>query len=117
MSIADAILTQIRQAGQPRTITQKETVTGKEPIDIGGLGLLLYMMMEMQKGMKLPTEPAGGVIPPSGPMAGLQGMGGMPSFGAPAQAQGFGAMDPMQLIMAILGGGGAAGGGLGLGGF
>jgi len=114
MAIADAILRQIQQAGQPRTVTQTETVTGKEPIDIGGLGLLLYMLMEMQKG-GMPTAPSGEVIPPSGPMAGLQGMGGMPSFGAPAQAQGFGGMDPMQLIMAILKGTGAPG--VGLGGF
>jgi len=44
----------------------------------------------------------------------------MPSFGAPGSTPsaflGFGVMDPMQLIRAILGAGGA-GGGVGLGGF
>lgn len=108
MSIADAILTQIRQAGQPRTVKSTETVTGKEPIDIGGLGLLLYMLMQgMGKGGGAPLggPEAGGIFPGSG----LMGMGNlMPGLGAPAATpsagQGFGAMDPMQLIMSILGG-------------
>ena len=120
MSIADAILTQIQQAGQPRTVKSTETVTGKEPIDIGGLGMLLYMLMEMQKGTQIPGAPMGG--PEAGgmfPGAGLMGMGNlMPSFGAPAAAPsaggGFGGMDPMQLIMSILGGAPRA---PGLGGF
>jgi len=116
MSIADAILTQIQQAGQPRTIKSSETVTGKEPVDIGGLGLLLYIMMEMQK--KTPTAPMGGEASPFGGLMGM-GMGDlMPSFGAPgatpSAGQGFGGMDPMQLIMSILGG---ASGAPGSGGF
>ena len=97
MSIADAILRQIQQAGQPRTIKSTETVTGKEPIDIGGLGLLLYIMMEMQK--KTPTGPMGGPVA-GGIFPGSELMG----LGAPAQAQGFGGMDPMQMIMSIMGG-------------
>lgn len=99
MSIADAILTQIRQAGQPRTIKSTETVTGKEPVDIGGMGLLLYMLLEMGKGKGAP-----GVGP--GPVGGLMGMGdlGKPGYSPPLTGQGFGGMDPMQLIMAILGG-------------
>lgn len=114
MGIADAILTQIQQAGQPRTIKSTETVTGKEPIDIGSLGLLLYMLMEGMGG-KPPTQPLGGGVSPFG---GLQGMGNlMPSFGMPAGApsagQGFSGMDPMQLIMSILGGAPRAAPGLG----
>lgn len=104
MSIADAILRQIQQAGQPRTVTQTETVTGKEPVDIGSLGLLLYMLLQsQQKG--LPTEPVGGQVSPFGGLQGMESL--MPSFGAPAGApsmgQGFGAMDPMQLIMKLIG--------------
>lgn len=114
MSIADAILTQIQQAGQPRTITSKETVTAKEPIDIGGLGLLLYMLMEgMKKG---PVQaPIVGEMP--GSFGQLQGMGDiMPSFGAPASpaGQAFGGMDPMQMIMQLIQGAPRA---PGLGGF
>jgi hypothetical protein len=102
MSIADAILTQIRQAGQPRTVTSTETVTGKEPVDIGGLGLLLYMLMEMQP--KGPNEPP--MVGEGSPFGQLRGMDNlMPSFGAaaPSAGLGFGGMDPMQLITAILG--------------
>lgn len=119
MGIADAIITQIEQAGQPRTIKSTETVTGKESIDIGGLGLLLYMLMQgMGKG---PGGPLGG--PEAGgifPGAGLQDMGNlMPSFGAPGVAPsaggGLGSMDPMQLIKLILSGAGA--GAPGVGGF
>ena len=114
MSIADAILTQIQQAGQPRTIKSTETVTGKEPIDIGGLGMLLFMLMQgMGKGGGAPLggPEAGGIFPG----AGLQGMGNlMPSFGAPAQAQGVGGMDPMQMIMQLIQGAPRA---PGLGGF
>ncbi len=106
MSIADAILTQIQQAGQPRTIKSTETVTGKEPVDIGGLGLLLYMLLQgMGKGGGAPLggPEAGGVFPGSD----LMGMGNiMPSFGAPAPAApaggGFGGMDPMQMIMQLI---------------
>ena len=111
MSIADAILNQIQQAGQPRTIKSTETVTGKEPIDIGGLGMLLFMLMQgMGKGA--PGAPLGG--PEAGgifPGAGLQGMENlMPSFGAPTQAQGFGGMDPMQMIMQLIQGAPGLGG-------
>jgi len=119
MSIADAILTQIQQAGQPRTIKSTETVTGKEPIDIGSLGMLLFMLMQgMGKGPGGPLggPGAGGMFPGSE----LMGMGNlMPGFGAPAAAPaaggGFGGMDPMQLIMSILQG--APGGAPGVGGF
>ena len=116
MAIADAILTQIQQAGQPRTIKSTETVTGKEPVDIGSLGLLLYMLMQgMGPGGPVGEPEAGGIFPGGG----LQGMENlMPSFGAPAAAPsaggGFGGMDPMQLIMSILGGAPRA---TGLGGF
>ncbi len=110
MSIADAILTQIQQAGQPRTIKSTETVTGKEPVDIGGLGLLLYMLLQgMGKGAGAPLggPEAGGVFPGSD----LMGMGNiMPSFGAPTQAQGFGGMDPMQMIMSLMQGAPGVGG-------
>jgi len=107
MAIADAILRQIQQAGQPRTVMQTETVTGKEPIDIGGLGMLLFMLMQGMGG-KTPGAPLGG--PEAGgvfPGAGLMGMGNlMPSFGAPAATpsagQGFGGMDPMQMIMSLI---------------
>ena len=115
MSIADAILTQIQQAGQPRTIKSTETVTGKEPVDIGSLGLLLYMLMQGMGGQP-PGAPLGG--PEAGSMfpgAGLQGMENlMPSLGAPTQAQGFGGMDPMQMIMQLIQGAPRA---PGLGGF
>lgn len=124
MSIADAILTQIQQAGQPRTVKSTETVTGKEPVDIGSLGLLLYMLMQgMGKGGAggpLGGPEAGGVFPGSE----LMGMGNlMPSFGAPAgpamgapsAGGGFGGMDPMQMIMMLLRG--ASGGAPGVGGF
>lgn len=107
MAIADAILNQIQQAGQPRTVRSTETVTGKEPVDIGGLGLLLYMLMQGMGG--------GGGAPLGGPEAGgmfpgsdLMGMGNlMPSFGAPSPSpvsagQNFGGMDPMQLIMSLI---------------
>lgn len=112
MAIADAILRQIQQAGQPRTVKSTETVTGKEPVDIGGLGLLLYMLLQGMGG-KTPGAPlggpeAGGVFPGSE----LMGMGNlMPSFGAPAgppmgpapsAGQNFGGMDPMQLIMSLI---------------
>lgn len=122
MSIADAILTQIQQAGQPRTIKSTETVTGKEPVDIGSLGLLLYMLMEgMGKGAGAPLggPESGGMFPG----AGLMGMGNLtPSFGAPAgpaigpasAGQGFGGMDPMQMIMQLIQGAPRA---PGLGGF
>jgi len=113
MGIADAILTQIQQAGQPRTIKSTETVTGKEPIDIGSLGLLLYMLMEgMGKGAGGPLggPEAGGIFPG----AGLQGMGNlMPSFGTPSATPsaglGFGGMAPMQLIKSMLSGAGTPG--------
>jgi len=118
MAIADAILRQIEQAGQPRTIKSTETVTGKEPIDIGGLGMLLFMLMQgMGKGAGAPLggPEAGGVFPG----AELMGMGNlMPSFGAPAAAPsaggGFGGMDPMQMIMQLIQGAPRA---PGLGGF
>jgi len=106
MSIADAILTQIRQAGQPRTIRATETITGKEPIDIGGLGLLLYMLMQMQQpGAKLGTTP----LPGARTFGGADVLGQAPaSFGPSASpvAQGFGGMDPSQLMAAILSAGG-----------
>lgn len=107
MAIADAILRQIQSAGQPRTVKSTETVTGKEPIDLGGLGLLLYMLMQgMGKG---PNEPP--MVAEGNPFGGLQGMENlMPSFGAPAgpamgapsAGQNFGGMDPMQLIMSLI---------------
>ncbi len=114
MAIADAILTQIQQAGQPRTIKSTETVTGKEPVDIGGLGLLLYMLLQgMGKGAGAPLggPEAGGMFPGSD----LMGMGNiMPSFGAPAVAApaggGFGGMDPMQMIMSLMQGAPGVGG-------
>lgn len=106
MGIADAILTQIQQAGQPRTVTQKETVTAKEPIDIGGLGLLLYMLMEMQAGQPQTQLGVTG-LPAAGAMgAGIPGLAPGAFTSSPFQAagQGYGAMDPMQLIMSIFGG-------------
>jgi len=119
MGIADAIITQIQQAGQPRTIKSTETVTGKEPIDIGGLGLLLYMLLQGmgKKGPQIgetalpgAREFLGGTMPT---------MGLAPSTFPASQAQSFGGMDPMQLIKLILSGAGAgAGAGApGVGGF
>lgn len=105
MSIADAILTQIQQAGQPRTVKSTETLTAKEPIDIGGLGLLLYMLLEMnKKQQQVPgvTGPLPSLATPAGsvsPLTGLQGMGA----GGVAGGLGFGAMDPMQLILKLFG--------------
>jgi len=116
MSIADAILNQIQQAGQPRVTKQRETVTAKEPVNIGGMGLLLYMLLEMM-GEGPPTEPLGGGVPISG--AGeLRGMENIAPSGVtspgpvvspspgPASAappgRSYGGMDPMQLLMSIL---------------
>lgn len=65
--IAESLVGQIQQAGQPRIAKSTTTVTGKEAPNIGMLGLLLALMLEGEKTKEL--EPA---IPPDafGPVGG-----------------------------------------------
>lgn len=52
-SLASLIFNQMMRAGQPRTVTRTvETMTPREPIDIGSLGLLIYFLLEENKRKK-----------------------------------------------------------------
>ncbi len=64
--IAESLLKQVGQAGQPRIAKSTTTTTGKEAPNIGMLGLLLAMLLEGEQA----TPPA---IPPEafGPTGGL----------------------------------------------
>ena len=97
-SIADLIYSQMQTAGKPRTVTTTATQPN-EPLDLGSLGLLLYMLLQGQK-KSAATAAAGPNVASLIPSA----MGGV---GAGASGMGSataGGMDPMSLMMAILGG-------------
>lgn len=52
-SIADLIFNQMQTAGKPRTTTQQttgtQTLKQQSPLDIGSLGLLLYLILSGNK--------------------------------------------------------------------
>lgn len=100
--IAEQILEQIERAGQPRTITQKTTTTGREPFDIGGLGLLIYMLMSQGEGAgtEVGGEPIPGIYPTEMP-ASFQPPGGF--AGGAGQTQ-IGGMNPLAFLQMMIGG-------------
>jgi len=99
-SIADLIYSQMQTAGKPRTVTTTATQPN-EPLDLGSLGLLLYMLLQNQKKTGATTGgPDFASLIPSA----MGGIGpGSPAIG-PSSVSGAGGMDPMSLMMAILGG-------------
>lgn len=114
MALADAILRQIQTAGQPKKYVTETVQTSKEPLDVGGLGLTLaLLMMGMQNKPEIQTDLG---VTPTPPATGFLG-GTMPTMGqAPSafpapQAQNFGMMDPAQLLQMIMGASGGGGGG------
>lgn len=103
-SIADLIYSQMQTAGKPRTTTQTSTGTStlqqKSPLDLGSLGLLLYMMLSGQNKTSIGTTPT-----PSGiDLTRLIGQ-------APGTMT---SQDPISLILSLLGGTGGLGGSSGL---
>ena len=102
-SIADLIMNQMAQAGKPRTTTSTITAPN-EPLDLGSLGLLLFMLLQQNKagaaGQQGPSDFALSQLTPQLPTLPQPGLatGGTPSSFATGQ------MNPMQLMMAILGG-------------
>ena len=115
--IAEAILRQIRRAGQPYVIKEKTTMpTEEEPLNLPGLGLLLYMMMTQDKGTKIP-----GAYPPTG-FGGLDISsffgGGQPPGPIGTGTRGFGdiglsglgSMSPVDILNLVTSGMGGAGG-------
>jgi hypothetical protein len=100
-SIADLIFSQMQTAGKPRTTTQQttgtQTLKQQSPLDVGSLGLLLYLMLSGGKKNALgSTLPEG--LQPQGPMGGY----------TPVTSAG--QQNPLALIMSLLGGmGGMAG--------
>jgi len=91
--IAEAILNQIRQAGQPRVVKETITTKGDEPLNLPGLGLLLYMMMT---GQKTPTQPLV-ELPGMYQSPQLMGMESLAPFGT----QG---MNPSEILSFLTGG-------------
>ena len=89
INIAQSILSQMAMAGKPRTIT--ETTTAKEPLDLASLGMLLYFILQGEKGNIPLTEQ----IAPPAPMMGFQGL----PTGIPT-----GQINPSDLLKMILGG-------------
>jgi hypothetical protein len=103
-SIADLIFSQMQTAGKPRTTTQQttgtQTLKQQSPLDVGSLGLLLYLMLSGQKKTSLGTTAA----PAATNLTSLIGQ-------APGTMT---SQDPISLIMSMLGGMGSLGGSSGL---
>jgi len=116
-SIADLIYSQMAQAGKPRTTTQQttgtttgtSTLSAKSPLDLGSLGLLLYMMLS--GGNKTP----GGLGAASSPAALQQSIQGPRGNYTPLNSAFSGNQNPLALILSLLGGMGGLGGASGLG--
>lgn len=102
--IADLIYEQMARAGQPRTVTQTGTVEQKSPLDLGSLGMLLYMMLSQGKNKEsIGTTPA-----PAGlDMSRISGL-------APGAMQSASYQNPIDLILKLFGGMGGIGGAGGL---
>jgi len=107
-SIADLIYSQMAQAGKPRTTTQQSTgtTTGTQtlkqnsPLDLGSLGLLLYLMLSGKNKTSIGTTPAPAGINTSSLINQVPG----------TMSQ----LNPLQLILSLLGGAGGLGGSSGL---
>jgi hypothetical protein len=108
-SIADLIYNQMATAGKPRTTTQQttgtttgtSTLSAKSPLDLGSLGLLLYLMLSGRNKTKLQETPT----PPGVDMTSLIGQ----APGTMSQQQ-----NPLELLMSLFGGMGGIGGAGGL---
>ena len=116
-SIADLIYNQMMTAGKPRTTTQTSTGTStlkqQSPLDIGSLGLLLYLILSGQNktspGLGSASSPAALQSFIQGPMSSI---GTLPASSySPAS---WGQANPLQLILSLLGGTGGLGGSSGL---
>ena len=107
-SIADAIFSQMRQAGQPRTTTTTGTAdttqTSNEPIDMGQLGLLLYFLLNKNKTTITPMPGISPIVPPARDVSGL------PST-APASMsdQSYSQLNPIQILLSLFGSRGTSG--------
>ena len=133
--IAQSLVSQIQQAGQPRIAKSTTTITGEEAPNIGMMGLLLAMLLEGEKtkdiSPAIPPEsfmPTGGFMPtetmaetplpaPSNPMQAIQDtLGATTPTATPPQSDIPGApwhtytpapeMNIQELLDLILGGGG-----------
>lgn len=102
-NIADLIYSQMAQAGKPRTTTQRTTGTVKAtenaPLDLGSLGLLLYLMLSGNKS----NNALGAASSPTSLQSFIRGP--MSSTGTLPTAYGSAAQqNPIALLLSLLGG-------------
>ena len=99
--IAESLISQIQQAGQPRIAKSTTTTTGEEAPNLAMLGFMLAMLLEGEKTKNIEPAIPFGAFEPVGGFMPTETIGETP---LPAPS------NPMETIMEVLGATGATGG-------
>lgn len=100
-TIADLIYNQMQTAGKPRTTTQRTTgttsATENAPLDLGSLGLLLYMMLSGRNKTSIGTTATPAATNLSSIIGSAPGTMQSTPYGSAGQ------QNPLALLMSLLG--------------